>query len=293
VTARAKTPELITDPAVWQARCLADRDAGARIALVPTMGFLHAGHLSLMQEARRRADAGGDRGLSVATIFVNPTQFGPSEDLSRYPRDLEGDLAKCAAAGVDRVLAPSDPRTMFAPVHETWITVERASEGLCGASRPGHFRGVATVVAKLFHLTAPHVAFFGEKDFQQLAVIRAMVRDLAFGVEIVGMPIVREPDGLALSSRNAYLSPDERGRALELSRALLEARDAAAAGRRDAAALRARARERIEAAGARVDYVEIVHPGSLAPLERAEPGAVMLVAAFVGKTRLIDNVRLP
>ncbi|HET7824327.1 MAG TPA: pantoate--beta-alanine ligase [Anaeromyxobacter sp.] len=283
----------MTDPAAWQVRCLADRAAGARIALVPTMGFLHEGHLSLMREARRRADAGGRRGLSVATIFVNPTQFGPSEDLSRYPRDLEGDLAKCAAAGVDRVLAPSDPRSMFAPSHETWVEVERVSEGLCGASRPGHFRGVATVVAKLFHLTVPHVAFFGEKDFQQLAVIRAMVRDLAFGIEVVGMPIVREKDGLALSSRNAYLSAEERGRALALSRSLLEARDAAARGERDADALRARARERLEAALTRVDYVEIVHPETLAPVARAEPGSVMLVAAFVGKTRLIDNVRLP
>jgi pantoate--beta-alanine ligase len=224
---------------------------------------------------------------------VNPTQFGPSEDLSRYPRDLEGDLAKCAAAGVDRVLAPSDPKSMFAPSHETWITVERVSEGLCGASRPGHFRGVATVVAKLFHLTVPHVAFFGEKDFQQLAVLRAMVRDLAFGIEIVGMPIVREGDGLALSSRNAYLSAEERPRALALSRALFETRDAAARGERDAASLRARARERLEAAVARVDYVEIVHPETLAPVARAEPGSRMLVAAFVGKTRLIDNVRLP
>jgi pantoate--beta-alanine ligase len=288
-----KTPELITDPAAWQARCAADREAGARIALVTTMGFLHEGHLSLMREARRRADQGGRRGLSLASIFVNPTQFGPSEDLSRYPRDLEGDLAKCAAAGVDRVLAPSDPGAMFAPGHETWVSVERTSEGLCGASRPGHFRGVATVVAKLFNLTRPHVAFFGEKDWQQLAVIRALVRDLAFDVEVVGMPIVREPDGLALSSRNAYLSADERVRALALSRSLREAQEAAARGERDVDALRARARERLLAASARVDYVEIVHPETLAPVARAEPGSHMLVAAFVGKTRLIDNARLP
>jgi pantoate--beta-alanine ligase len=288
-----KTPELITDPAAWQARCLADREAGARLALVPTMGFLHEGHLSLMREARRRADAGAGRGLSLATIFVNPTQFGPNEDLARYPRDLEGDLAKCAAAGVDRVLAPSDAATIFAPAHETWVLVERSSRGLCGASRPGHFRGVATVVAKLFNLTRPHAALFGEKDYQQLAVIRALARDLAFGVEIVGMPIVREPDGIALSSRNSYLSPDERRRALSLSRALFEARDGAARGERDASALRARARERLAAAEVRVDYVEIVHPESLAPVERAEPGSRMLVAAFVGRTRLIDNVRLP
>jgi pantoate--beta-alanine ligase len=286
-------PELITDPAAWQARCSAARDGGARITLVTTMGFLHDGHVSLLREARARADAAGRKGLALATIFVNPAQFGPNEDLSRYPRDLEGDLAKCAAAGIDWVLAPSDPRMIFAPDHETWVTVERASEGLCGASRPGHFRGVATVVAKLFNLTRPHVALFGEKDFQQLAVIRAMVRDLAMGVEVVGMPIVREPDGLARSSRNSYLSPDERTRALAISRALREAAEAAGRGERDAAALRARARARLEEADARVDYVELVHPDSLAPVARADAGSVMLIAAHVGGTRLIDNVRLP
>jgi pantoate--beta-alanine ligase len=286
-------PELFTDPAAWQARCRADREAGARIVLVPTMGYLHDGHASLLREARRLADLPGQRGVAVASIFVNPTQFGPSEDLARYPRDLEGDLARCAAAGIDRVLAPGDPAKVFLPVHETWVTVEQVSQGLCGGSRPGHFRGVATVVAKLFNLTLPHVALFGEKDYQQLAVLRAMVRDLSFGIELVGMPIVREQDGLALSSRNAYLSPDERSRALTLSRSLFAARDAAAAGERDAAVLRARAREALAAAGARVDYVEICHPESLAPVARAEPGSVMLLAAFVGKTRLIDNVKLP
>jgi pantoate--beta-alanine ligase len=282
--------ELVTDPAAWQARCRADREAGRRIALVPTMGYLHEGHASLLREARRLA---GPDGLALASVFVNPAQFGPNEDLARYPRDLDGDLARCAAAGIDRVLAPADPAQVFAPGHETWIAVERTAQGLCGASRPGHFRGVATVVAKLLNLTLPHVALFGEKDFQQLAVVRAMVRDLSFGVEIVGMPIVRERDGLALSSRNAYLSADERARALALSRALLDARDAAARGERDAASLRARAHERLAAAGARVDYVEIVHPDSLAPVAHAAPGSVMLVAAFVGTTRLIDNVRLP
>jgi pantoate--beta-alanine ligase len=287
------TPELITDPAAWQARCRADREAGARIALVPTMGYLHDGHASLLREARHRADASLRRGVALATIFVNPTQFGPNEDLSHYPRDLEGDLAKCAAAGIDRVLAPADPAQVFAPGHQTWVEVERASQGLCGASRPGHFRGVATVVAKLFNLTLPDVALFGAKDFQQLAVIRAMSRDLAFGVEIVEMPIVRERDGLALSSRNAYLSAGERTRALSLSRALFEARDAAAEGERDVERLRARARERLVGAGVRVDYVEIVDPDTLVPVARAAPGTVMLVAAFVGSTRLIDNVRLP
>lgn len=286
-------PELVTDPAAWQARCGEAREGGARLALVTTMGFLHEGHVSLMREARLRADAGGRRGLSLATIFVNPTQFGPAEDLSRYPRDLEGDLAKCAAAGVDWVLAPARAEAMFAPGHQTWVTVDEVSKGLCGASRPGHFRGVATVVAKLFNLTRPHVALFGEKDWQQLQVIRAMAQDLAFGIEVVGLPIVREPDGLAMSSRNAYLSPDERARARSLSAALSEAAEAARRGERETAALVARARGRLEAAGARVDYVEVVEPDTLAPRARAEPGSVMLLAAFVGKTRLIDNLRLP
>jgi pantoate--beta-alanine ligase len=287
------TPELVTDPAVWQARCRAARASGARSALVTTMGYLHDGHLSLMRAARARADAGGRRGLVLATIFVNPTQFGPTEDLARYPRDLAGDLEKCGSAGVDWVLAPERPDQVFPRSHETWVTVERVSQGLCGGARPGHFRGVATVVAKLFNLTRPDVALFGEKDYQQLQVIRAMARDLFFDVEVVGMPIVREADGLAMSSRNAYLSPDERARALALSRSLAEARDLAAGGERDSGALRARARARLEAAGARVDYVEVVDPGTLAPLARAEPGARMLVAAYVGATRLIDNLALP
>jgi pantoate--beta-alanine ligase len=284
-----KDPELFRDPAAWQRRCEAARAAGRRIALVPTMGFLHEGHLSLVREARRRA---GPDGLAVVTIFVNPTQFGPNEDLARYPRDLAGDLAKCGAAGADWVLAP-EPGAVYAPGHATWVEVAGVSEGLCGAKRPGHFRGVATVVAKLFNLTRPHVALFGEKDFQQLAVLRAMARDLDFGIDVVGMPIVREPDGLAMSSRNAYLSPEERARALALSSALHEARERVAAGERDVAALVARATGRLAAAAARVDYVEVVNPDTLRPVAVAEPGSVMLVAAFVGKTRLIDNLRLP
>jgi len=286
-------PELFTDPAEWQARCVAAREDGSRIVLVPTMGFLHEGHVSLMREARKRADSGGRRGLVAVSIFVNPTQFGPSEDLSRYPRDLSGDLEKCGAAGVDRVLAPASPAQVFPPSHETWIEVTGVSQGLCGERRPGHFRGVATVVAKLLNLTRPHVALFGEKDYQQLQVIRAMTRDLCMGVEIAGMPIVREPDGLALSSRNAYLSKDERERALALSRALFAARDAAGGGERDAPALRAAIERELARATDRIDYVEIVHPDTLKPVERAEPGSVALVAAFVGKTRLIDNVKLP
>ncbi|WP_242395134.1 pantoate--beta-alanine ligase [Anaeromyxobacter oryzisoli] len=288
-----KIPELVTDPAAWQARCHAAREAGTRLALVPTMGYLHDGHRSLLRAARARADEGGRRGLAVASIFVNPTQFGPGEDLARYPRDLEGDLRTCGEAGIDWVLAPSDPALMFPADHQTWVTVEGVSQGLCGASRPGHFRGVATVVAKLFNLTRPHVALFGEKDFQQLAVIRAMVRDLAFGIEIQGMPIVREADGLARSSRNTYLSAEERARALTLSRALRATQEAAARGERDAASLRAHARALLEAAAAKVDYVELVHPETLRPVERAVTGSVLLLAAYFGRTRLIDNGRLP
>jgi len=282
--------ELIRDPAAWQARCLEARQAGRRLALAPTMGFLHEGHLSLMREARRRAGPGG---LSLATIFVNPAQFGPNEDLGRYPRDLAGDLSKCAQAGVDLVLAPERPDQLYPPGFQTWVEVAGLSQGLCGARRPGHFRGVATVVLKLLNLTRPHLAVFGEKDWQQLQIVKALARDLDLGVEIVGMPTIREPDGLALSSRNAYLSPEERGRALWLSRALLETRDRVAGGERDAAALAAGARRRLEEAGARVDYVEVVHPETLEPLARAVSGSRMLVAAFVGTTRLIDNLALP
>jgi len=281
--------ELVRDPREWQRRCRAARQAGRRIALVPTMGFLHEGHASLLREARRRAGAGG---LSLTSIFVNPAQFGPGEDLARYPRDLPGDLARCTAAGVDAVLAP-EPGAVYHPLHQTWVEVGGVSEGLCGASRPGHFRGVATVVTKLLLLSQPHLAIIGEKDWQQLQVIRALVRDLDVDVEIAAMPIVREEDGLALSSRNAYLSPEERVRALSLSRALFEAQARCARGERDAAVLRRRAGQDISAGGARVDYVEVVHPETLRPVAEAVPGSRMLVAAFVGATRLIDNVGLP
>lgn len=283
-------PELIRDPSVWQARCLEARQSGRRLALIPTMGFLHQGHLSLLREARARA---GPEGLALASIFVNPAQFGPNEDLDRYPRDLDGDLAACAQAGVDRVLAPERPEQLYPPGFQTWVEVTEVSQGLCGASRPGHFRGVATVVLKLLNLTRPHLAIFGEKDWQQLQVVKTLARDLDLGVEIVGMPIVREPDGLALSSRNAYLSPQERSRALSLSRALFEARDRAAGGERDAAALSAGASRRIQEAGLRLDYLEVVHPETLQPVARAVPGSRVLVAAFAGTTRLIDNLALP
>jgi pantoate--beta-alanine ligase len=286
-------PELIRDPAEWQRRCVAARDGGRRLALVPTMGYLHEGHLSLLRGARQRADAGGARGLSLASIFVNPAQFGPSEDLARYPRDLDGDLGKCAQAGVDWVFSPDSPDRIYPPGFQTWVEVSEVSQGLCGGRRPGHFRGVATVVAKLFGLTRPHLALFGEKDWQQLQVIRTMARDLSMGVEVVGMPIVRDEDGLALSSRNAYLSPEERERALAISRSLFEAQRRAAEGERDASALATGAARRISAAGLGVDYVEVVHPETLRPVSRAEPGSRMLAAAFADKTRLIDNLALP
>jgi pantoate--beta-alanine ligase len=286
-------PELIRDPAAWQRRCSAARDGGLRIALVPTMGYLHDGHLSLLREARLRADQGGRPGLSLATIFVNPAQFGPGEDLARYPRDLEGDLAKCGAAGVDLVLAPEDPAAVYPEGFQTWVEVSEVSKGLCGQRRPGHFRGVATVVAKLFGLSRPHVALFGEKDWQQLQVLRRMAIDLDMGVEVVGMPIVREADGLAMSSRNAYLSAEERGRAAAISRALAEAQRRAGQGERDPAALSRGIQAAVQAAGMRIDYVELADPVTLRPVERAVPGTRALLAAFLGPTRLIDNVALP
>jgi pantoate--beta-alanine ligase len=264
------------------------RREGRRLALVPTMGFLHEGHLSLMREGRSRAD------VVATSIFVNPTQFGPKEDLSRYPRDLEGDVAKCASAGVDMVFAPEDPRAMYPPGYQTYVEVTDVSQGLCGDRRPGHFRGVATIVTQLLCLFRPEVALFGEKDFQQLQVIQALNRDLHLGVDIVGMPTVREPDGLAMSSRNAYLSPEERQRALSLSRGLRAAQALLREGTREAGALVGAVRRELEAAGLREDYVELVDAERLKPLAQVAPGqsARLLVAAFSGATRLIDNMPL-
>lgn len=259
--------------------------SGQRLALVPTMGFLHAGHLSLMREGTRRAD------VVATTIFVNPTQFGPKEDLSRYPRDLEGDLAKCAAIGVGAVFTPEQAE-VYPPGTQTFVEVTEVSGGLCGEKRPGHFRGVATVVTKLLAMFRPHLALFGEKDYQQLQVIRRLNADLNLGVEIVGMPTVREADGLAMSSRNSYLKPDERQRALALSGGLKAALQLAANGERDAKKLIETIRAVLQAAKLREDYVAVVNAESLQPLQVLEPGvpARALVAAFVGNTRLIDNL---
>jgi pantoate--beta-alanine ligase len=256
-----------------------------RIGFVPTMGALHDGHLSLVRIAKRHADA------VIASVFVNPKQFGPGEDFERYPRDLDSDAHRLALEGCDAVFAP-DTGAFYPPGFQTRVSVTEVAQGLCGASRPGHFDGVTTVVAKLFHLVAPDVAVFGEKDFQQLAVIRRMVTDLAFDVDVVGAPIVREDDGLAMSSRNAYLSPEERARALALSRGLFAAQSAHARGERDAAALVAVARAELDAAGIAPEYLELRDAGDLAPVARVEGPSVLLVAARVGATRLIDNVRL-
>ena len=239
-----------------------------------------------MEASHERAD------LTAVSIFVNPTQFGPSEDLARYPRDPEGDLRKCREAKVDVVFTP-EAGAMYPRGHRTFVEVTRLQDGLCGARRPGHFRGVATVVTQLFALARPQVAVFGEKDFQQLQIIRRLALDLHLGVEVVGMPIVREADGLAMSSRNAYLSPPERTRALALSRGLGAARARWAAGERGGDSLREAVRAEFRAAEVREDYVELVNPATLEPLPRAEQAdARLLVAAFVGTTRLIDNTAI-
>ncbi len=270
-----------------QAWADSQRARGKRIGLVPTMGALHDGHVSLVRFARERGcDA------VAATVFVNPTQFGPGEDYGKYPRDESGDLAKLSSAGADAVFLPA-AADMYPAGHRTFVEVTGVSEGLCGASRPGHFRGVATVVAKLFNIGKPHVAVFGEKDYQQLAVIRRMARDLDFDVEIAGAPTVREKDGLAMSSRNAYLLGADRAAARCLSRGLFAARDLFAAGERDAGKLAAEARARIEAEPrARFEYAEARDPETLEPLSGSAERLTILVAARVGPARLIDNITL-
>jgi len=259
---------------------------GKRIAFVPTMGFLHEGHASLLREGRTRGD------LLVLSIFVNPIQFGPTEDLDRYPRNLEGDCAIARECGVDIVFTPTAAE-MYPPGFQTSIRVRDLALPLCGASRPGHFDGVATVVTKLCNIVQPDVALFGNKDFQQLAIIRRMVADLSLPVEIVGMPIVRETDGLAMSSRNSYLSPAERASALCLSRAILLARERYAAGERSAAALLAAARDLILAEPtAVIDYLEIRDASTLEPVDTVNDPALLALAVKIGMTRLIDNTVL-
>jgi pantoate--beta-alanine ligase len=262
------------------------RRADKRLGFVPTMGALHEGHLSLVRAARESAD------VVAASIFVNPAQFGPNEDLAKYPRSFERDCELLKREGVELLFAPS-VEEMYPAGAITWVTVEGLSDKLDGRSRPGHFRGVTTVVAELFHIVEPDAAFFGQKDAAQVAIIRQMVRDLHLAVEIVVCPIVREPDGLAMSSRNAYLSPEQRKQALVLHRSLLRVQQLADAGERDAAQLVVAGRAEFgEESSVRLDYFEIIDPATLDPVDDISGGALVAAAAFVGSTRLIDNILL-
>jgi pantoate--beta-alanine ligase len=266
--------------------CHAAKQGRRRLGFVPTMGALHEGHVSLVRAAKARCD------VVAASIFVNPTQFGPNEDFSKYPRSFERDRELLEKAGVELLFAPS-VEEMYPESAVTFVTVEGLSQRLCGKSRPGHFRGVTTVVSKLFHVTQPDLAFFGQKDAAQVAIIRRMVRDLNLGVEIVDCPIVREADGLAMSSRNAYLSPQERKSALVLSRSLAKVKKLFEEGARCTTKLSAAGRQVFaEEPSVRLDYFEIVDPNTLEPVEHVNDPVLVAVAGFVGGTRLIDNIVL-
>ncbi|SKA71842.1 pantoate--beta-alanine ligase [Paucidesulfovibrio gracilis DSM 16080] len=277
----------ITDPNELQTTCRHWRDQGLRTALVPTMGYFHAGHLSLMDRASPQADK------LVVSLFVNPTQFGPNEDLDSYPRDHDRDAALAEAHGVDALFMP-EPGSMYAPDHATWIEVPELARGLCGATRPTHFRGVCTVVCKLLHLVQPELAVFGQKDWQQLAIIRRMVRDLNMPVQIQAGPIVREEDGLALSSRNVRLSPEERAQAPAIRQGLLTVQTALHDGERSAPRLLQTLHEYYDAALplGEADYLSIVDPDDLHPLETVEQRALLAVAIRMKNARLIDNLLL-
>lgn len=280
------TTRVVHEPAELRSACRDARARGLCVAVVPTMGALHAGHLALVDEARRRAD------FVVVTIFVNPLQFGPNEDFARYPRTLAEDVAHCSARGVELVFAP-ERAAMYPDGFSSTVTVRGVSEPLEGAHRPGHFDGVTTVVAKLFGLVGESVAVFGRKDYQQWKVVTRMTRDLELPIEFVGLRTIREPDGLALSSRNRYLDPQARVRALGIVLGLRAAAGAFAAGERDASALERIARAPIEARFDRIDYIAVRDPETLAPLgEPVTERAVIVVAAHLGKTRLIDNLVL-
>jgi pantoate--beta-alanine ligase len=266
--------------------CRAVRQNGQSVGLVPTMGALHAGHIALVRAARAQCD------VVAVSIFVNPTQFGPNEDFAKYPRTFEQDCALLEAEGIALIFAPQ-PEEMYPAGAATFVEVEGVGDRLDGASRPGHFRGVATIVAKLFHIVGPGKAFFGQKDAAQVAVLRSMVRDLDFDLELVVCPTVREPDGLALSSRNRYLSASERRQALVLSRTLNMIAATYSAGQKNVAPLLDSGRSVMATEpDVRIDYLEIVDPDTLLPLTEARPGALAAVAAYVGATRLIDNTIL-
>jgi|ERR1700722_8823415 len=269
-----------------RAECRAARREGKRLGFVPTMGALHEGHLSLVRAAKGKCD------VVAASIFVNPTQFGPTEDLSKYPRTFDRDRELLEKENVDLLFAPS-VEEMYPAGAMTWVTVEGLSDKLDGHSRPGHFRGVTTIVAKLFHAVEPDAAFFGQKDAAQVAIIRRMVRDLHSAVEIIACPIVRETDGLAMSSRNAYLDPKQRRAALVLHRALMRMKKMWEGGERSTRKLIEAGRDEMgKEKSVRIDYVEVVDADSLEALENAGHGALVAVAAFLGTTRLIDNIQL-
>lgn len=311
---KEKHPKIITDKNQMRTWTRGMRSQGKTIALVPTMGFLHDGHLSLIQEAHKYSQ------LVVVSIYVNPSQFAPSEDLSTYPSDFEGDIRKLMAVpgGVDAVFHPHnlyDYGVESARVcagnaggygempavscleesgiaHETWVRVERLEKGMCGRSRPVFFRGVATIVAKLFNIVEPDVAVFGKKDYQQWQIVRRMVRDLDFSINIVGSEIVRDADGLAMSSRNVWLSPEERQKALSINRSLSKAKSAAESGELNCKRLKNLVFDEVREAGGELDYVEIVEQENLEVVEEIKRPVVILIAAWFGKVRLIDNMEI-
>ena len=275
------------DPKKLQAWSRLRRSKGDRIALIPTMGYLHEGHLSLIAAAKKKGAS-----QIVVSVFVNPVQFGPNEDYEKYPRDEKADFAKCRKAGATAIFFPT-PKNMYMDDHSTYINEEQLSKGLCGARRPGHFRGVCTVVAKLFNIVHPHFAVFGQKDYQQAQVIKRMARDLNFDVDIAVAPIVREDSGLALSSRNTYLSDMERQNALAISEALLALRSKARkVGKLPAAAVKKQIAAHLIKNDLKPDYVEVVDAETLEPADMVRKGTTVLIAAYSGNTRLIDNIVL-
>jgi pantoate--beta-alanine ligase len=278
--------EIIENAGEMQKKCEAQRLAGRAIGFVPTMGFFHDGHLELMRVAKKHADT------VVISIFVNPIQFGANEDFAFYPRDMEGDLAKARSVGVDLVFTPA-VEEMYPEGAQTRVSVEKVTRHLCGLSRPGHFDGVTTVVAKLFHITKPHIAVFGQKDYQQLTAVSRMVKDLNMDVRIIGVPTVREADGLAMSSRNSYLNPEERNAALCLKKSLDLAAELFRRGERDAKKIEDTLRGLILSHPfTQIDYVTLCHPVTIEEVETLKGETLLALAVKVGKTRLIDNAVL-